>query len=257
MIGFFDYLWFLLTKPFKRTPEVSATKGEGKIVGSPYAGGTEIERIVRVLGSILDEMKLSVFAVRRAWLIKTAPDHALDLLGSDRGIARMLEEDADSFRQRLLNAFALYQHGGTVQWILLALSVIGYRGSEVLEHRLNGLHDSTFTHSGMLSYGQPVWALFDLVLHVQSYSDRDHDRVVRTVQRWKPAHTMLFRVRIHPGRLCEEVSAADALDLRFVQTLRHPELYPWALTTYNGERMHNGDVLHDGEIDSLSVEVLP
>lgn len=242
MKRFAPYFWFLLPKPCKR-----AAPGDQ----------TEIRRVVEVLGSLFDDAKLAIFRVRRAWTTKTAPAEALDLIGADRDLRRMPGEEEDAYRRRLLSAFDLYQQGGTVPGMVLAMELLGYPGAEVSEPRSPRRYDGSMRYAGTLRYGEVEWALFTVTLDpgVSLTSER-LDLVLRTIHRWKPAHTMLAYLVLAPAPWQDDCLPTDAgLDLVMDHSMDLADLYVWPVAIYDGTYQHDGAVLHDGEIDPLSVRV--
>jgi hypothetical protein len=110
-MNFFNYLWSLLNRPLKK--------------------GTENKKWLTTLGEEFDELKQSIFKLRRAWLIKTASGKSLDLLGESRGLPRYKNEVDELYRERLLAAFDTYLFGGTYPAMKKTLSTLGYPDSEI------------------------------------------------------------------------------------------------------------------------------
>lgn len=241
MKRFAPYFWFLLTKPFKR---------------SPPDDQTEIRRTVEVLASLFDDAKAAIFRVRRAWTTKVAPDAALDLIGADRDLRRLPGEDTEAYRARLLSAFDLYQQGGTVPGMVLAMDLLGY-SAKVEEPRTPRQYDGSFVHGGSVRYGEVEWALFTVSLDPGvSITLERLELILRTIHRWKPAHTMLAYLVLAPSPWQDECVPTDAeLALAFDYSCDLSEPYAWPVAMYDGTYRHDGVVVHDGDIDPLSLEV--
>jgi hypothetical protein len=171
---FGDYLWALLSRPYKT------------------AAGTEIERWVGVLGSALDTQKESVFGVRRAWLVQAATGSALDLLGKERGIPRLAGETDATYRARLTAAFV--EQKGTIPALLDAFNTLGFSSAEVEE---------------LFRTDPERWAEFRVLLSLAepAFSGSQRASVLSAVGKLKPAHTALAGLDLEAG-----VPAGGALE---------------------------------------------
>lgn len=159
---FKEYLWSLLTRPFK--------------LKTLQGADTEIQRWVSVLGDMHDDAKETVFRVRRAWVTATSWEQFLELLGTARGIQRYTGETDDELRKRIESAFKIYQLGGTVPGIKAGLTSLGFPDSGVIE-KLPGRS----------------WAEFAVRLgkgagHIAS--EADYEKIDNTLFLTKAAHTM-------------------------------------------------------------------
>lgn len=164
----------------------------------------------------------------------------------------------ETYRQRLISAFDLYQQGGTVPGMILAMELLGYPNAKVAEPRTPRLYDGAYSHTGTIRYGDIVWAVFTVEIETPALSPERLDLILRTIDRWKPAHTMLAYLVLAPGSLADECLASDsALDLAFDHTLEISDLYAWPVAMYDGTHTHGGEVSHNGEMDLLDIEVLP
>jgi hypothetical protein len=255
---FFPYLWFLLPKPLKAPEHVSAPGG-----GRPRRHGrdeNEIERTVQVLASLLDDLKSAVFSVRSSWVTASAEGQALDLIGADRMLRRIPGESDDDYRARLLAAFDLYQQGGTLPGMKLAMELVGEPEAEVEEPRVPAYHDGTLHRDGGAFHGGWVsWARFMVKLALREAGlPADHlATVLRQVDEWKPAHTMLAHLVLDTQEsLSDEVPVTtDSLALGLQAALS--DLYAWPGLMHNGAALRDGTHHHDGAQDTLQVEVIP
>ncbi|GAB6100447.1 hypothetical protein JCM16358_23260 [Halanaerocella petrolearia] len=155
-MNFFNYLWGLLNRPLKK--------------------GEENKKWLTTLGEELDELKQSIFDVRRAWLVKTAPKNGLELLGEARGLPRYKGEDIELYRERVLAAFDTYQQGGTYPAMKKTLSVLGYPNSEIQ----------------LLYKTDPDrWAEFNIFLNQEKINETQNlDIVKKEVRRIKQASSL-------------------------------------------------------------------
>jgi hypothetical protein len=179
MTGFSLYLWRLLSRPFKL--------GEpGKV--------TDARRWVLAAGAILDGLKLAIFAVRRARIVATADEKAIDLLGRDRGIIRYPGEIDKYYRRRVQSAYITYQRGGTNPGVIAALAAIGYPGAvihEIIFER--AFYDGWARHDGKRRYAGALtrWAEFDATVFLEpgrQFAPVDFLILLDVIMKAKAAH---------------------------------------------------------------------
>ena len=132
---FGEYLWKLLPGVFKR-------KDDG-----------DVRRWVDVQGEVLDDLKLSVFAMRRSWVIATAQGAALDAIGKSRKLPRYPGEDDEAYRRRLSAAWEIYSRGGTIPGMVERCGSLATRcGDSRAVQRRPGLA----VHNGIYRYDHEV-----------------------------------------------------------------------------------------------------
>lgn len=183
MRSFVTYLRSLVTRPLRKARQ----------------DGTDLGRLVRVLGELGDQARDVVYAVRRAWVVKTSPGPGLELLGEERKLHRLPGEETEAYRKRLLAAFETWQKGGTDDGVADALSLVGLPDADVhpvtfsTPWRFDGRvrFDSTATFGG-----HPQWAWFEVIAAMPGpgASVQDLDRWLTTVGRWKAGHARLKRM---------------------------------------------------------------
>lgn len=88
---------------------------------------------LRALAAPLDDLAGRAYGVALARLVQYAPEDALLLLGQERRVRRYPKEPLETYRRRVLGAWAYWQLAGTVPGILHALKDAGYR-AVVIEH---------------------------------------------------------------------------------------------------------------------------
>lgn len=170
-MNFNDYLWDLLTRPFRRE------------------GTSEIKLFFSVVGGLFDRAKQTVFLLRRQWIVLTASEDALRLLGAERGIFRTDSESLANYRRRVSAAYMIYAAGGTHPGIINALQRIGY----------------TF----QIAERKPTWAKFTIYLWFKfglQMSNAEYQRLDKTIFDMKPAHTLpvyVFDFMPEPGQRIE------------------------------------------------------
>ena len=153
---FFNYLWGLLNRPLKK--------------------GKENKRWLTALGAELDDLQQSIFQLRKAWLVKTAPKEGLELLGEARGLPRYKDEDLELYRERVLAAFETYQNGGTYPAVKKTLSVLGYPNSEI---------------QLLYNIDPDRWAEFNIFLNQEKINEaKNLDVVKKEIRRVKQASSL-------------------------------------------------------------------
>ena len=170
-MNFNDYLWDLLTRPFRRE------------------GTSEIKLFFSVVGGLFDGAKQTMFLLRRQWIVLTASEDALRLLGAERGIFRTDSESLANYRRRVSAAYMIYAAGGTHPGIINALQRIGYT-FQIIERK-------------------PTWAKFTIYLWFKfglQMSNAEYQRLDKTIFDMKPAHTLpvyVFDFIPEPGQKIE------------------------------------------------------
>ena len=165
MTAFKDYMWELLTRPFRKDKSVV------------------VKSYTVITGAMLDDVKACIFRLRRQWLVQTAGSEALRMLGDERGIYRYDEEPLEIFRNRVQGAYEMYALGGTRPGMIRALQALGYAEPEITERT-------------------PTWSRFRLTLPVNlpdGFTPEAWQRIRSMVWMMKPAHTMpAYTIRLKP-----------------------------------------------------------
>lgn len=103
--SFKDYMYYLLHKPIKTNT---------------------LYKLFTVLGEDVDQIKTTIFEVRKQANILTATGKYLDLHGKDRDMFRYKNESDEIFRYRLIAKFEISKKAGTQRGIELVLNSMGY-----------------------------------------------------------------------------------------------------------------------------------
>lgn len=107
---FSDYMFYLLTAPFKRVK---------KSVNAWY-------KVLCVFGKMFDEVKGSFFSARDEGMIATCSEIMLKEHGRDRGLIRYSEETTENYRSRIALFEEICRLGGTNAGIVLSVNALGY-----------------------------------------------------------------------------------------------------------------------------------
>lgn len=109
---FKDYMFFLLHSPLKI-----------------LQGKSEIYKLFNVLGNEFDEFKNNVLEVEKQSNIFSAKNFYLDILASDRNIARFQNETDENLRQRIMLKPDVMKMAGTKKGVILALKSLNYEAN--------------------------------------------------------------------------------------------------------------------------------
>lgn len=113
---FQDYMWYLLHAPFKK----NIKKEE-----------SDVFKLFKAIGKIIDNLKETIFLLRRQAMIMTAHGKALDMHGRDRKMPRYIGETDEQYRKRLLMKREIAERAGTKYGIIKALESIGYEHATI------------------------------------------------------------------------------------------------------------------------------
>lgn len=236
---FGEYLWRLLSSPFKRSED------------------GDVRRWVDVQGETLDNLKLSIFKMRRSWLIATAQGEALDAIGRSRKLPRYPGEDDKAYRRRLSAAWEIYSRGGTIPGMVEALRLIGYPDAQVHELYKDGpvspFHDGTYRYNHEVRHSGGVrWAEFRVRARMEedkALTRTDMAVLMDTIYRVKPARSMPTAVGFDL-MFQDFVPHQDGIEIDIIfvaHALR--ENYPWPGHRHDGTLNHSGEVHFDTVLD--------
>ncbi len=158
MDNFKEYMWYLLTTPFKRVR---------KSINAWWVW-------CQVIGGLFDEAKEALETAREEGMIATCSPELLPIHAAERRLTRYAGESEDNFRKRV----AMYEEvsilGGLSRGILLAVKSLGYEDAEIISVP-DFLGDDT------------RWAEFYLILNLtfDEVQPVTLDILKQYVRRWK------------------------------------------------------------------------
>lgn len=120
---FSDYMYYLLTTPFKRVKKI---KNQWYI-------------LFEVLGKRFDHVRKSFLIAREQTMLATCDVSMLEIHAADRSIIRYPGEQHENFRRRIANYTEICRLGGTDPGILLAVRNLGFENVSInLAKRVRG-----------------------------------------------------------------------------------------------------------------------
>lgn len=114
---FSDYMYYLLTSPFKRIR---------RSVNQWYI-------LFRVLGKRFDDAMESLYFAQEQTMVATCVPEMLQIHAQDRGMKRYPGEDDENFRKRIANYVEILRLGGSDEGVLLAVWVLGYDNAQLVK----------------------------------------------------------------------------------------------------------------------------
>lgn len=158
MENFVEYMWYLLTTPFKKVR---------KSVNAWYIW-------CKVVGKYFDSCKEAILTARDEGMVATSSELMLPLHGADRGMVRYVGEHVENFRSRIAMYEEMCKFGGTNQGIILAVKTLGYA-------------NVTLTTAKELTGDTERWAEFYVLIRMdmeQTYPI-SYDILKKNVRIWK------------------------------------------------------------------------
>lgn len=164
--NFIEYMWYLLTTPFKKMK---------KTLNQWYT-------LCYVYGRRFDEVKKDILRARDEGMIAICSDEMLSVHGADRQLARYEGEQSENFRSRIAMYEEICKLGGTNEGVLLAVKTLGYVSPELV--RANDLTDFANPVPDII---EDRWAEFYIiiVMNVDEEHPISFDILKKTVRKWK------------------------------------------------------------------------
>lgn len=162
-VTWLGYLWSLCFRPFKLTWRES---------------DNTIHRLMQVFASLGERVEVDIYWVRAQFHLYRMSWWALLKRGAELEFPKLYNEDYETYRGRPLNAYAIFQRGGTIPGMILAIQTLGFSSVEVVEH--------------YRTVGQSQWAQFSVVVPLEEFTllGLDYHEVDRLIWKLKPAHTL-------------------------------------------------------------------
>ena len=148
----------------------------------PWLQGPRGRALLEGWGSGLDEYASWLATGVLARWAAIAPEDALNLLGTERGLTRYPGESLESWRSRVLGAWDFWSWAGTEYGLRVALGQLGYASAIV----------------PAWTYDSARWSEFDVFIYpnARSYDGQqeERNRILGAINQIKPAHTKLAQL---------------------------------------------------------------
>lgn len=240
-----------------------------------------LSAVAKGLALYMDDVREDILWLRRQFSPVTADDDMIARYGASRGVLRTRYDSDESYRRRVVNAFAWHKLGGKVQGLVRILAENGFAGAEILPVNDVRRHNAALSHNSGATYNAGLcWAQFDVRLEVpESGLDRDvMDWFRWLVNEYKPARSIL-RALSWQMRMEDRADFSDEQRLAVVPD--YEDSRPWGFPLHDGSirhdngllRVHNGRLAyggtavhtpweprgyrHDAQLDPLAVAVRP
>lgn len=168
------------------------------------------------------QLKDAAIAAAKQAVFERMPDRAspegVELIAGERQLDIGINEDLETFRARIKNAWEQWQYAGTAFGVLLALRYGGYENVSIIVHNgkyysLDGNADLIVEDApgGILATNPDWWNVFSLVFpnplpswwspSVPSEFSDEMENIRRLVKLWKAGHAIFDSIKIHQSGL--------------------------------------------------------
>ena len=113
---FCDYMYYLLTAPFKR---IKKTANQWYI-------------LFKVLGNRMDDAMESLYRAQEQTMLATCDPVMLQVHADERKLKKYTGEDDENFRRRIANHAEVMRLGGSNEGVILAVKMLGYDNPQIV-----------------------------------------------------------------------------------------------------------------------------
>lgn len=214
--------------------------------------------LVKGLALYMDDVREDILWLRHQWNPSTADDERIAAYGASRGILRTRYDTDESYRLRVVNAFAWHKLGGKVQGLVRILAENGFAGAVIKSVNDVRRHDAALSHNGAATYNDGLcWAQFDVKLVEIPEQGLNADVLAWfrwLVNEYKPARSIL-RAMSWKTNLEDETAFTEGDGVWLAVRPEYEDTRKWGFPLHDGSirydnglfRRHNGRLLHDGK----------
>lgn len=240
---FCDYMYYLLTSPFKK---IKKSKNQWY-------------KLFKVLGEYFDDGMESIEKAREQTMLATCDVEMLPVHAADRKLTKYTGEEDENFRSRIANYTEVCRLGGTDPGLILTVKALGYPNPEkIMANVLNGrvyyetdgswiLDGSRNLEAGEL---EDRWAEFYIVNNMSV--DDEH-----------PVSTAILKKEV---RRVKEVGAKDNYLFRYSLAVHEPHstgsrvdywwrIFYWSYRKTDGHWNTDGQYMLDSSISNYPVKI--
>ena len=217
-----------------------------------------VSALTKGLALYMDGGREDILWLRRQWNPATADDELIASYGASRGILRTKYDTDESYRLRVVNAYAWHKLGGKVQGLVRILAENGFAGAVIEPVNDVRRHDASFSHSGASTYNDgQCWAQFDVKLVEIPAQGLDTEVLAWfrwLVNEYKPARSIL-RAMSWKTSLEDETAFTEADGVWLAVRPEYADRRKWGFPLHDGSirynnglfRAHDGRLFHDGK----------
>lgn len=215
-----------------------------------------VSALVRGLALYMDDVREDILWLRRQWNPATAEDERIAAYGASRGILRTRYDTDESYRRRVVNAYAWHKLGGKVRGLARILEENGFTGAIILPVNDVRRHDAAFAHNGANTYNDGLcWAQFDVKLVEIPEQGLNADILAWfrwLVNEYKPARSIL-RAMSWRATITDETEFGDFTDdgnAWLVVRPTYEDARKWGFPLHDGSIRYNNGLFrqHDGRL---------
>lgn len=216
-----------------------------------------VSALAKGLALYMDDVREDILWLRRQWNPATADDERIAAYGASRGILRTRYDTDESYRLRVVNAFAWHKLGGKVQGLVRILAENGFAGAVIVPVNDVRRHDAAFSHNGAATYNDGLcWAQFDVKLVEIPEQGLNADILAWfrwLVNEYKPARSIL-RAMSWKTNLEDETAFTEGDGVWLAVKPEYEDRRKWGFPLHDGSirydnglfRAHDGRLFHDG-----------
>lgn len=210
-----------------------------------------VSAIMKGLALHMDEVRQDILWLREQWNPATCEQWLLERYGASRGIFRTRFDTDESYRKRVIYAYAWHKLGGKVKGVTQILAENGFEGAIIQSVNDVRRHDAMLMHDGRATYNAGLcWAQFDVkcVEIPETGLNRDVLDFLRwLINEYKPARSIL-RALTWKVTLVDEAAFEEATTFHVIPT--YLDLRPWGFPSHNGQIRYDNGIsrLHDGKL---------
>lgn len=210
-----------------------------------------VSALVKGLALYMDDVREDILWLHRQFSPVTADDDMIARYGASRGILRIRYDSDESYRLRVVNAFAWHKLGGKVQGLVGILVENGFEGAIIVPVNDVRRHDAALAHNGAATYNAGLcWAQFDVKL-VEIPEQGLNGEVLAwfrwLVNEYKPARSIL-RAMSWRTSLEDETAFTDGTWLAVRP--EYEDVRKWGFPLHDGSIRYDNGLFraHDGRL---------
>ena len=213
-----------------------------------------VSALAKGLALYMDDVREDILWLRRQWNPATADDERIAAYGASRGILRTRYDTDESYRLRVVNAFAWHKLGGKVQGLVRILAENGFAGAVIVPVNDVRRHDAAFSHNGAATYNDGLcWAQFDVKLVEIPEQGLNADILAWfrwLVNEYKPARSIL-RAMSWKTNLEDETAFTEGDGVWLAVKPEYEDRRKWGFPLHDGSIRYDNGLFRAHEIPKI------